>query len=120
GESRVGHVHVDVCVMPAEAGGARKGGVRWEGDTIAISVSDDGPGIPLDVRNTLFEPFVTTKIGGSGLGLPIVHRAVEAHNGVVFVDALNPGARFTIWLPRNQARATLTDQNTSRFTGVAA
>ena len=128
GELRVGHVHIDVRVMREEAGVARKNGVRWEGETIAISVSDDGPGIPDDVRNTLFEPFVTTKIGGSGLGLPIVHRAVEAHHGVVVVDALNPGARFTILLPRNQARSTLTEaasnvdaaHNTSRITGVAA
>ncbi|MDQ6611212.1 MAG: ATP-binding protein [Gemmatimonadota bacterium] len=129
-DARVGHVQVHVRVMPDEPSTARKNGIRWEGETIAISVSDDGPGIPEDVRHTLFDPFVTTKIGGSGLGLPVVHRAVEAHHGVVMVDALSPGARFTILLPRNQAHAAGTDasgspaadadNNTFRITGVAA
>ena len=131
-ERHSGHVHVDVRVRREESG-VRKNGVRWEGDTLAIAVSDDGPGVPEDVRNTLFEPFVTTKIGGSGLGLPIVHRAVEAHNGVVVVDALTPGSRFTILLPRAQARVALDNSQLnniaskddvvridSRITGVAA
>jgi signal transduction histidine kinase len=50
----------------------------------------------------LFEPFVTTKSGGSGLGLSIVHRAVEAHHGFVLVDADSRGAgtRFTMILPK--------------------
>lgn len=66
---------------------------------LAISVSDDGVGIPSDLRDRLFEPFVTGKPGGTGLGLPVVHRAVEAHRGVVLVDALPHGTRFTVVLP---------------------
>ncbi len=42
------------------------------------------------------------RFGGSGLGLPIVHRAVEAHHGFVFVDAAPGGARFTVLLPVRQ------------------
>jgi two-component system sensor histidine kinase PilS (NtrC family) len=66
---------------------------------VAISVTDDGPGIPSELRDRLFEPFVSGKAGGTGLGLPVVHRAVEAHRGVVLVDALPIGTRFTVLLP---------------------
>ncbi len=66
---------------------------------IAISVTDDGPGIPFELRERLFEPFVSGKPGGTGLGLPVVHRAVEAHRGVVLVDTLPRGTRFTVLLP---------------------
>ena len=66
---------------------------------IAISIADDGPGIPFELRERLFEPFVSGKPGGTGLGLPVVHRAVEAHRGVVLVDALARGTRFTVLLP---------------------
>jgi two-component system sensor histidine kinase PilS (NtrC family) len=69
------------------------------GDLLAISVTDDGPGIPPELRDRVFEPFVTGKSGGTGLGLPVVHRAVEAHRGVVLVDALPRGTRFTVVLP---------------------
>ena len=66
---------------------------------VAITVSDDGVGIPEDLRERLFEPFVSGKSGGTGLGLPVVHRAVEAHRGVVLVDTLARGTRFTVLLP---------------------
>jgi two-component system sensor histidine kinase PilS (NtrC family) len=71
---------------------------------IAVSVTDDGPGIPPALRTRLFEPFVTGKPGGTGLGLPVVHRAVEAHRGLVLVDSLPRGTRFTMFLPASLAR----------------
>ncbi len=74
---------------------------------IAVRVTDNGPGIPHAVRDRLFEPFVTSKTGGTGLGLPIVHRAAEAHRGVVLVDHLERGTRFTLLLPRVQVSAEL-------------
>jgi len=65
-----------------------------------VVVADNGPGIPEEVRPRLFEPFVTGRAGGSGLGLSIVQRAVEAHRGLVFVDStLGVGTTFTIYLP---------------------
>ncbi len=73
-----------------------------DGDAVAVHVADDGPGIASAVRDRLFEPFVTDKPGGSGLGLAIVHRAAEAHRGVVLVDALPRGTRFTLLIPRSQ------------------
>ncbi len=101
GES--GHIVVDVQHRVMD-GDAAHGALAMVGDVIAISVSDDGPGVSESVREHLFEPFVTGKAGGTGLGLPVVHRAVEAHRGIVIVDALSPGARFTVFLPLGDAR----------------
>jgi signal transduction histidine kinase len=78
--------------------------MTFGGGAVSLRVSDDGPGIAPDVRERLFTPFFTTKPGGSGLGLPVVHRAIEAHRGVVFVDSTTgAGTRFTAVLPRTQS-----------------
>jgi two-component system sensor histidine kinase PilS (NtrC family) len=67
---------------------------------IRLQVKDNGPGIPQEIRDRLFEPFVSARQGGSGLGLAIVQRAVEAHRGLVLVDsAPGTGTTFTIFLP---------------------
>jgi signal transduction histidine kinase len=67
---------------------------------IRLQVKDNGPGIPQEIRDRLFEPFVSARQGGSGLGLAIVQRAVEAHRGLVLVDsASGAGTTFTIFLP---------------------
>jgi len=72
-----------------------------------VSVTDDGPGVPPDQRERIFEPFV--RLGGqvrgspregTGLGLAIVRRTVEAYGGIVTCDPTpNGGARFTLRLP---------------------
>ncbi len=67
---------------------------------VSLSVSDQGKGIPTDIRDRLFDPFFTTKPGGSGLGLAVVHRAIEAHRGLVLLDSGPSGTCFTIILPR--------------------
>ena len=51
------------------------------GNVAVIQVRDNGPGIPLDIRNQVFEPFFTTKARGGGLGLPIARRTAELHGG---------------------------------------
>jgi two-component system sensor histidine kinase PilS (NtrC family) len=67
---------------------------------ICLTVSDNGEGILAEVRSRIFDPFFTTKVGGSGLGLAVVHRAVEAHSGATFVEkGPEGGARFVIYLP---------------------
>lgn len=75
------------------------GGITFEGPAV-IMVSDTGPGIPSDLLNRLFEPFVTGRVGGTGLGLAIVQRAVDAHQGVVYVESnQGVGSVFTVVLP---------------------
>lgn len=94
-----GHVHVHVHAAARETYRVPGNAVADDVPLVAISVTDDGAGIPDDLRERLFEPFVSGKAGGTGLGLPVVHRAVEAHRGVVLVDALARGTRFTVLLP---------------------
>jgi two-component system sensor histidine kinase PilS (NtrC family) len=77
-------------------------GVSFDRGGVAMRVSDEGPGIPEDIRERLFDPFFTTKPGGSGLGLPVVHRAIEAHRGFVFIDSDERGTRVTVLLPSYQ------------------
>jgi two-component system sensor histidine kinase PilS (NtrC family) len=72
---------------------------------VALSVSDSGPGIPEELRDRLFDPFFTTRPGGSGLGLAVVQRAIDAHRGLVFLDSGPTGTRFTVVLPRVAAAA---------------
>jgi len=80
------------------------GGVVPDSGAVRLVIEDDGPGMPADVRERIFTPFFTTKPRGSGLGLPVVHRAIEAHRGVVLVDSSpGNGTRFTIILPRTQS-----------------
>jgi len=65
-----------------------------------LQVADDGPGIPDEIKERLFQPFVSGRPGGSGLGLAIVQRAVEAHRGLVYVESrIRAGTTFTILLP---------------------
>ena len=96
-----GHVWVEVAAVPPEQ---LPVGVSFERGAASVRITDDGPGIPTEVRARMFDPFVTTKPGGTGLGLPIVHRAIEAHRGLVFVDSGSSGTRFTVLLPRRQPK----------------
>jgi PAS domain S-box-containing protein len=70
--------------------------VSREGADCAIVVSDDGPGIPADVREKIFTPFFTTKSRGSGLGLPTVKRLIEAHDGEVTLHCPPAGGTTVI------------------------
>ncbi len=70
------------------------------GPAARLRVQDDGPGIPAEIRDRLFEPFVTGRPGGTGLGLAVVQRAVEAHRGLILVDsAPGRGTTFTVYFP---------------------
>jgi two-component system sensor histidine kinase PilS (NtrC family) len=67
---------------------------------VRVTVHDSGPGIPVEDIPRLFDPFFTTRRGGNGLGLAMVHRAVEAHRGAILVNGSpGEGATFTVYLP---------------------
>lgn len=75
--------------------------VATEGDRAVLSVRDDGPGIPPDVRDRLFQGFFTTKAGGTGLGLGIVQKTVQDHDGTLDLETeVGKGTAFLIRLPR--------------------
>jgi two-component system nitrogen regulation sensor histidine kinase NtrY len=71
-------------------------GMRPEGDSVIVSITDNGIGLPLD-RERIIEPYVTTREKGTGLGLAIVNKIVEEHGGdMTFTAAENGGTRVTM------------------------
>jgi two-component system sensor histidine kinase HydH len=67
---------------------------------VEIRVEDTGPGIPAEIREQIFNPFVTTKKTGTGLGLSIVSKILDEHRGSIRVEsAPNEGACFVVYLP---------------------
>ncbi|MEM8749235.1 MAG: ATP-binding protein [Pseudomonadota bacterium] len=66
---------------------------------IALLISDSGPGIPEELRSYIFDPFVTSKRNGSGLGLALVAKIIGDHGGVVSCDSTREGTTFRVLLP---------------------
>jgi len=76
------------------------------GDTVQVSVADSGAGLSPEVRAHLFQPFVTTKQKGMGLGLSICRTIVETHGGKIWVDDRPQGGtifRFTLRVPGDES-----------------
>jgi len=69
---------------------------------LQISISDNGPGVPGDLKPHLFEPFVTTKSSGSGLGLALVAKFIGDHGGTIECDTTSRGAIFRALLPMHE------------------
>ncbi len=93
---------------------ARGGG---SSDGVEIRIADSGPGIPAELREQIFNPFVTTKKSGVGLGLSIVSKIIDGHHGSVRIEgsserpsdsAKGRGACFVIFLPAATETATNT------------
>lgn len=82
----------------------KEGAARLNGRStpaVILEVADAGKGIPADVQKRLFDPFFSTKEGGTGLGLPIAERIVENHGGLLqYQTQLNRGTTFQVVLPR--------------------
>lgn len=81
--------------------GVLKIDVKHQDNTISVSITDNGPGIPPEIMPRIFEPFFTTKPPGegSGLGLDIVHKIIEKHQGQLQVESVPGQTKFTVSLP---------------------
>ena len=109
--SQINQVFLNIITNAAQAMSARGGGKlqirveRGDADTVRVEISDDGGGIPSAVLPKIFDPFFTTKpVGvGTGMGLSISYKIIEAHGGKILVDT-EPGIGtcFTILLPVKQ------------------
>jgi len=76
--------------------GTIKIGVSLAGSMSRVSISDDGPGIPRDIRDKIFVPFFTTKSRGTGLGLPTAKRFVEANHGRISIESPASGGTTVV------------------------
>lgn len=72
-----------------------------DAERLQLRVQDDGPGIPEEVKTRIYEPFFSTKEGGTGLGMSIVHSLVSLHGGVIDIDTSPRGTRFEVTIPRH-------------------
>jgi signal transduction histidine kinase len=76
--------------------------------TLVVDVVDDGPGVPPEASERMFNPFFTTKPQGSGLGLSIVRKIVDAHDGHIdMTTGPGQGTRFRVTLPLNSGEGWL-------------
>lgn len=91
------------AIQATEKGKGRISLEAQAGDDMCLSVEDNGPGIPPDKQDEVFRPFFTTKQKGTGLGLALVKKTVEAHGGKIKLGqgALG-GARFELHLPQKK------------------
>ena len=92
------------AIQAMPSGGTLEIGVAAAGGTLTVTVADTGSGIAPDLLPKVFEPYVTTKTKGLGLGLAIVRRIVEAHGGTIEAES-EPGRRtsFRVALPLDEA-----------------
>ncbi len=99
-----GHIRIAAALGSMEDETVPKGDAPSHIPTVVIEVQDDGPGIPGDLKDRVFNAFFTTKAQGSGLGLAIVRKIIDAHDGRIDVaTAPGQGTRFTVTLPVSAA-----------------
>ena len=81
-------------------------GQKSEGLPLLVTIADNGPGIPENLIRDVFDPFVSSKVNGTGLGLSLVSKFVADHGGVIECDSRPGRTRFRVRLPvwRGEAR----------------
>jgi len=82
------------------AGGVVQVGVAVDDGRCRLRVADNGPGIPEHVKPRIYEPFFSTKEGGTGLGMSIVHSLVSLHGGTIDLATGTTGTTFEVSIPR--------------------
>ncbi len=89
------------AIEAVSAGGHVTLELTSDAERILLRVQDDGTGIPDEVKSRVYEPFFSTKEGGTGLGMSIVHSLVSLHGGTIDLDTGPGGTRFDVAIPRN-------------------
>lgn len=89
---------MQICIGNVAAGRADVPGLA-PGPAVRIEVIDKGPGVPEHIQGKLFQPYVTSKEQGSGLGLASAFSIVRKHEGVITYESGQQGAIFSVWLP---------------------
>jgi signal transduction histidine kinase len=92
---------IDNALDAVDEGGQVEVAARRERDAVVVRVIDNGRGVPAEVRDRIFDPFFTTKpVGkGTGLGLDIVRRLVQRHNGQIELESVPGRTEFRVTLP---------------------
>ena len=96
---------------------------RQVADAIELSVADNGPGVPKDIRSRLFDPFFSTKAVGSGtgVGLAVSRGIVESHGGTLtLAESAEPGAQFVVRLPLGEVEGSRAPVDTPAAPDLAA
>lgn len=100
----IGQVLINLIKNAKEALSGRENGeisvlVQGNSAKASLSVTDNGPGIPADVKDEIFVPFFTTKDKGNGIGLSLSKQIMKVHGGDITVDSSDKGTRFSLTLP---------------------
>lgn len=97
------NIILNACQAMEEQGGdIRIVTSTHQDNEIRVSISDQGPGIPPEIQEKIFQLYYTTKLHGSGLGLSLVYRFIQLHEGIIDVQTeMGKGTTFIIRLPRN-------------------
>ena len=104
-KSQIGHVLLSLLRNAQEATAGDSDAririsTRIEGEDVRLTVTDNGPGVAADIHERLFEPLITSKPGGKGIGLSISKSIIEAHYGTITADNIDGGgAAFSFTLP---------------------
>ena len=88
------------AIEAAGANGRVNVSVALESHALHIRIADDGPGIPEAVRTRIYEPFFSTKEGGTGMGMSIVHNFVAMHGGTIDIATGSGGTLIDVAIPR--------------------
>jgi signal transduction histidine kinase/CheY-like chemotaxis protein len=107
-KGRGGYIRIRLRQTNLEVGEAELLGIR-AGAYLNLAITDNGPGIPADIRDKIFDPFFTTKGKGegTGLGLAVAHGIIKGHNGAARVSSRSGGdTTFDIFLPAGSGMAS--------------